>query len=122
MKKLLFVFLLSISSVIHAQSQEVWLHGLGTASCGKFIEHKNRNFKPQLDLYVQYTWGFLSAYNLRGSFGTKLTNVSPTITNFPDSETVILFITQDCEKNPLGPIVDSVLRLTKSLGGKVIIN
>ena len=111
MKKILFVLLLSISSVVHAQSQDVLINGLGTMSCGKFIEHKNRNYKPQLDMYVQWTWGFLAAYNLRGSFGSKHTNVSPTITNFPDSETVILFITQDCEKNPLSNVAAVVMKL-----------
>jgi hypothetical protein len=120
MKKLFLLIFILISS--NAQSQDLWLNGLGTTSCGKFIEHKNKNYKPQLDMYVQWTWGFLSAYNLRGSFGTKHTNVSPTITSFPDNETVILFITKECEKNPLSDVVNVVMRLGKSLGGKIDIN
>ena len=116
---LLFLFILISSNV---QSQPVVnMIGTGTMSCGKFIDYKNQGNKQQLDLFVQWTWGFLSSYNIRGNFGTNYSYASPVINNLPDSETVILFITKDCESHPLETVLMSVMRLGKSLGGKILV-
>lgn len=120
MKKLLTILLVLISSNLQSQPV-ISMIGTGTMSCGKFIEYKTMGNKPQLDLFVQWTWGFLSSYNIRGNFGTNYSNVSPVINNLPDSETVILFITKNCEKNPLDTVLISVMKLGKSLGGKIIV-
>jgi len=120
MKKLLLLIFILISSNVQSQDS-VMMVGTGTMSCGKFIDFKNKGNKTQLDLFVQWTWGFLSSYNIRGNFGTDYTVVSPIINNLPDSETVILFITKDCEKHPLDTVLMSVMRLGKSLGGKIVV-
>ena len=120
MKKILLLVFILISSNVQSQNT-ISMIGTGTMSCGKFIDYKNQGNKQQLDLFVQWTWGFLSSYNIRGNFGSHYSNVSPVIDNLPDSETVILFITKDCEKNPLDTVLGSVMRLGKSLGGKIVI-
>jgi hypothetical protein len=37
--------------------------GTGQFSCGKFIDYHKENNSAQLDMIVQWFWGFLTAYN-----------------------------------------------------------
>ena len=119
MKKLIIAALLIFSSASYAVDQHVMMIGTGTMSCGKFIDYKNQGNKAQMDLYVQWVWGFLSAYNSRGSFITnsKYVDQANFVSTIPDSPTVILFLTKNCEQHPLESLVPGVYRLVKSLGG-----
>ena len=128
-QKLIFAFLIFMgANNVSAQpivddvddGRLVHIIGVGQMSCGKFIDYKNKGNKVQLDLFVTWTWGFLSAYNFRGNFGSHYSNVSNLIDNLPDSETVILFLTKDCENHPLGNVLQGVMRLIKSLGGEIV--
>ena len=89
--------------------------GTGQISCGKFIEYRRADNKAQLDLIVQWVWGYLSAYNLR--WGWQTNNAGMDAVSPPDSATVLLFIEHYCEKYPLDEVVNGTLTLLKSLGG-----
>lgn len=40
--------------------------GTGQFSCGQYIEYEKQSNPAQIDLIVQWVWGFLVAYNYRG--------------------------------------------------------
>ena len=89
--------------------------GTGGLSCGQFVEAKDANHKEQLDLYVQWVWGFLSAYQTHGSFDTVWRRVEH-IKSLPDSPTVILFLDTYCHKYPTDDVKDATFGLLKELG------
>jgi hypothetical protein len=71
-----------------------------------------------LDVLVQWVWGFISAYNARGFFDVtvqrEVSQVSP-----PDESTVLLFMGQFCARAPTSYVVSGTLALIKDLGGAV---
>jgi len=91
--------------------------GTGQFSCGQFAEYHKQDDKVQMDLIVQWFWGFLTAYNYRGSFGTTLRPAS--LIPPPDSPTVVLFVGKYCERHPLQLIVNAGLAMIHELGGTV---
>jgi hypothetical protein len=90
--------------------------GTGELSCGKFIEYRTQpNNENQMNLFVQWVWGYLSAYNLRGGWETRTAgsdHVTP-----PDSPTVLLFLEHFCDEHPLDIVANGALTLLKKLGG-----
>ena len=95
------------------------LIGMGQFSCGQFIEYRKINNKEQMDLFIQWVWGFLTAYNTRGNFGTKWTRV-PHIENMPDGPTVLLFLETHCQKHPVDTVLDGTFSLIKELHAPVV--
>lgn len=93
--------------------------GTGQFSCGQFLEYRKANNPQQLDLVVQWVWGFLSAYNVRGNFSAEWRRVSH-IENLPDSPTVLLSIETYCRQSPVGTVMDSTFALIKELHGTVV--
>jgi hypothetical protein len=95
-----------------------YVAGTGGFSCGKFIEYRRMsNNETQMDMIVQWVWGYLAAYNQRGLFDAKghvLSQITP-----PDSPTVQLFLEHYCTQNPLSDVSAGAAALLKSLGGEV---
>lgn len=94
------------------------LIGTGQLSCGKFVEYRNQNNEGQLDIIVQWIWGFLSAYNYRGYFGTSYQGRLPQI-DLPDSPTVLLYLETHCRKHPTNSVLDATFGLVKELHGPI---
>jgi hypothetical protein len=80
--------------------------GTGGFSCGQYIEHKRKpHSQAQMDLVVQWVWGYLGAYNSRGFFDVKVGHAVSQI-ELPDSPTVLLFLERHCEQYPLSNVFD----------------
>ncbi len=95
------------------------LIGTGQFSCGQFLEYRKVNNKVQMDTIVQWVWGFLSAYNVRGNFGTKWTRL-PHIETLPDAPTVLLFLENHCRNHPVDTLMDGTFSLIKELHAPVV--
>ncbi len=115
----LLVFTMSAQAAqpMEAPQDTVTIIGTGQFSCGLFIEYRKLNNPQQLTLIVQWVWGFFSAYNLHGNFGTQWHYI-PKITP-PDSPTVLLYLETYCNKHPTNNIVQGTLALIQELGGSV---
>lgn len=96
--------------------------GTGTLSCGEFVKYKESGNSEQLALFVQWTWGFMSAYSIRDNFVAKWKGVSKLggLTEMPNDATVTLFIEKHCRERPLDKVMDAAVALTRALGGQII--
>ena len=95
------------------------LRGTGGLSCGKFIESRQQNNIGQQQLFVQWVWGFLSAYNMHGNFASKY-HRTPQLRDIPDEQTVLLYLDTHCNQYPLHNVLQGTLSLIKDLGSPVI--
>lgn len=87
-------------------SEEAYVMGAGNASCGKWIESRN---KPELhDLMGQWLAGFITGVNWYS--GKK--QVIP-----PDKESMVAFIDQYCRNNSLHSLVSAAAALVQESGG-----
>jgi hypothetical protein len=93
--------------------------GTGQFSCGKFVEYQEAKNSAQLDLIVQWTWGFLTAYNTRGNFGPTWKRVKH-VNNMPDSASVILYLDSYCRKYPMDSVLNGVFSIIKDIGGEIV--
>lgn len=92
--------------------------GTGQFSCGQFVEYEKVGPREQLDLVVQWVWGFIDAYNFRGNFGSEWHRVK--YIQPPDSPTVLLYLDMHCKKHPTDTLLRGTLALVRELGGSVV--
>lgn len=83
-----------------------FIKGAGPMTCGEFIESKGRIGADHF--YAQWTLGFLSYHNVRG------TNAQVEI---PDTSTILLHAEKYCRDNPLQKYHHSASSLLDELGG-----
>ena len=98
--------------------------GTGTLSCGVFMQYRAENNSAQMNLHVQWVWGYLSAYSFRPFFikGPKvMEKPRGEISTFPDSPTILLFLEKHCREYPLDSVQSGTNMLIKELGGDIII-
>ncbi len=117
----LLVVLFSASTKAADQSQGVGTIGTGTFSCEKFSKYDAApNSTRQMDLVVQWAWGFMSAYNTRAAFSAAYQDEdAPNPISPPDAVSTLQFIRKHCEKNPLSNVTNATLELIGTLGGIV---
>lgn len=124
-KKLgLILLVLSTASSICAYASEpnyVPVIGTGQFSCGKFIEYRDQGNSSQIELVVQWTWGFLTAYNFKSNFGPSIKK-SQFVVHPPDSPSVALYLETYCRKHPVNNVMDGVFNLINDTGGQVVWN
>ena len=74
MKKilLLIVFIFHLQSSFSQPNLSVINIGVGQMSCSKYVDYYNKNNENQLDLFVQWTWGFMVSYQLRSVLRKKI--------------------------------------------------
>jgi hypothetical protein len=115
----LLVVLCSEPTTATDKTQGVGTIGTGTFSCGKFSKYDGApNSSGQMDLVVQWAWGFISAYNTRAAFSaTYQDDEAPNPISPPDAASVLLFIRKHCEKNPQSNVTNATLELIGTLGG-----
>lgn len=93
--------------------------GMGKLSCGQFIEYEKQASPDDMDLIVEWVWGYLVAYNHRGFFNDKAGHAVNQLVP-PDSPTVLLFIDGYCKRQPLSSVLDATVALIHSLGGPIV--
>jgi hypothetical protein len=95
--------------------------GTGGFSCGLFSKYdREPNNSAQMTVIVQWAWGFMSAYNSRALFSsTYQPHPAPRQISLPDEPTVLLYIRQHCDRQPLSNVTNATLDLIRSLGGVV---
>ncbi len=103
------------------KTQSVGTIGTGTFSCEKFGKYDGAaNSSRQMDLVVQWAWGFISAYNTRAAFSpTFQDNDAPNPISPPDAASLLVFIRKHCEKNPLSNVTNATLEFISTSGGIV---
>jgi hypothetical protein len=113
--------LLPTSAIADDKTQTVATIGTGTFSCAKFIKYDTaRKNSDQMNLIVQWAWGFISAYNLRAAFSSTFQeNEAPNSVSPPDSASTLLFIRNFCQKNPQSNVASATLDLIGESGGVV---
>ena len=117
----LLVFFCSAPTKAADKTQGVGTIGTGTFSCEKFSRYDGApNSSAQMNLIVQWAWGFISAYNTRAAFSaTYQDDDAPNPISPPDANSVLLFIRKHCEKNPQSNVTNATLDLIGTLGGIV---
>jgi hypothetical protein len=95
--------------------------GTGTFSCAKFGKYDgSMNNAAQMNMVVQWVWGFMSAYNARAAFSpTYQDDDAPNPVAPPDAASTLQFIRTHCEKNPQSNVANAALGLITTLGGIV---
>jgi hypothetical protein len=113
--------LCSTSTRADDKTQSVSTIGTGTFSCAKFAQYDAApNNSGQMNLIVQWVWGFISAYNLRAAFAAKFEqNDAPNPAAPRDANATLLFIRGFCEKNPRSNVIGATLGLIGESGGVV---
>jgi hypothetical protein len=117
----LLVVLLSAPTEAADKTQSLGIIGTGTFSCEKFTKYDGaRNSSAQMDLVVQWAWGFITAYNFRAAFAaTYQDDDAPNPVTPPNAASLLQFIRQYCEKSPQSNVATATLDLIGTLGGVV---
>lgn len=77
--------------------------GAGLRSCGQYVEEsKNQNASA---VYISWTQGFLSAFNLALSHNGKA------FVELPDPQSIKLYLDNYCQANPLKRPIDGSIHL-----------
>lgn len=113
--------LCSASTKADDNKQSVATIGTGTFSCAKFTKYDTaRNNSDQMNLIVQWAWGFISAYNLRAAFSaTFQESEAPSPVSPQDATSTLLFIRGYCQNNPKSNVAGATLALISTSGGIV---
>jgi hypothetical protein len=103
------------------KTQGVATIGTGTFSCVKFNSYDAAsNNSAQMNLIVQWTWGFISAYNLRAAFSTTFQDSdAPSPVTPPNAASTLLFLRKFCQKYPQSNLTSATLELIGAAGGIV---
>ena len=122
MKKLItLTMLLIVCSVTYGQTKDglIIVTGGGTITCGNYMKYSDEKKPEQMDLIYQWVYGFMTGYQMRGSFGDKVVKSTQNNINPPDRPTIDLFIRKYCSDNPLSSVMNGTIELTNKLGGKI---
>ncbi len=98
----LLVGLFSVPTKAAGNTQGVGTIGTGTFSCEKFSRYDGApNSSGQMNLVVQWAWGFISAYNTRAAFSAAYQeNEAPNPISPPDANSILLFHPETLREEP----------------------
>ncbi len=122
MKKLLIlIFILCLSNLSYGQTKDgnITLTGGGTITCGNYMKYSDEKKSEQMEIIYQWVYGFLTGYQMRGSFGDKVMKSTQNNIIPPDKPTIDLFMRKYCSENPLSSVMNGSIELTNKLGGKI---
>lgn len=94
------------------QANDVPIIGGGTLSCGKWAAATNEINEPQQQVIVQWVAGFTGSYNWYRT-GSRQNEIDQ-----PDLETIKLWLTTYCNKNPTHSTLMASAALIQQLGGE----
>ena len=101
------VVLLMMSNAIAQRESEVG--GAGTVSCGVYLQDRRTDNRIDIQ-YVQWFWGYVSAYN----FFSQHAQISRTRIS---GETILAYLDKYCRDNPLQFVVEGGDAMIAELGG-----
>lgn len=108
MKTLAVVSLLIFGT--SAQAQGVTVQGVGTFSCGKYLEFRGTKNETQDAAFVSWIWGYLAGLNMEAQRATTQ--------NLPDAASTLAYVDKYCDEHPLNNVLQAAGGLFKELGGK----
>ncbi len=120
MKKIFSALVLSLFfNITYAQTSEgyISIRGSGQFKCGEYISWVETQNQAQLNLVNQWIWGFIAAYQFRGSFGNKFTPPKQGNIVSPEATTAQLFLKKYCNDNPLSDVTNGTIKMINDLGG-----
>ena len=89
------------------------------------MQFKSNNNSGQLDLIVQWVWGYMTAHSVKSSFVKDQKDwkrpLGGEISTIPDGPTILLFLEKHCREYPLDSVQSGTNMLIKELGGDIII-
>jgi len=122
MKKLIVLtMLLIVSSMTSGQTKDgnILVTGGGLITCGNYIKYSDEKNSVQMEVIYQWVYGFLTGYQMRGSFGDRIIKSTQNNIDPPDKPTIDLFMRKFCSENPLSSVMNGTIELTNKLGGKI---
>lgn len=84
------------------------IRGTGGLGCGAYLEHRTKKLEGQENLYVQWVWAYLSAYNHFSTYKQV---------DLPEAATILAYTDKYCRENPLGIVAGAATTLIGELGG-----
>ena len=93
-----------------ANAQGVAVQGIGTTSCGKYIERRATSNPAQDGATASWVWGYMAEFNMESKY--------PTTANLPDQPSTLAYIDKHCRENPLDNVLAATMALVKALGGR----
>jgi hypothetical protein len=109
MKRLMTVALL-VGVSMSTYAQGVRVQGLGTVSCGQYIELRAERSPSQDGAIVSWVWGYMAGFNMESKY--------PTTDSLPDQASTLAYIDKHCRENPLANVIAATGALIKALGGR----
>lgn len=103
---ILTMLILEANPIMAAQKNGRVLHGYIVESCGKWTSYE----EGQRNQYLLWLKGFFTGHN----WG----NQKNQIVDFPDDESLALYVDKYCRENPLGNLLTPTIQLTKELRSK----
>jgi hypothetical protein len=108
MKTLTTIFLLMLGPSVQAQG--VTVQGVGTFSCGKYLEFRAKRNESQDPAFVSWIWGYLAGLNMEAQRATT--------ENLPDGASTLAYVDKYCGEHPLNNVLQASGALFTELGGK----
>lgn len=105
-----FVAILTLFTAGAAFSQGVRVQGVGTFSCGKYIQLRAEQNNAQDSAFISWVWGYVSGFNMEAK--------APTSRETPDGPSTLAYIDKYCRENPLDNVLFATNALIRDLGGK----
>lgn len=99
------------SVAVAAQEELIYHHGLGAEGCGKHIAWRREGLAAYDRGIVQWTWGYISAFNNAAKKQTPNKTLAPT--------TVLAYLDKYCRDHPLELVTSGVQELIQDLGGRL---
>lgn len=108
MKNLIAILVLSTAGTAFAQG--VAVKGIGTFSCGKYLQLRAERSEAQNSVFVSWVWGYMAAFNMESR--------TPTKPDLPDEPSTLAYVDKYCRENPLETVLGATNTLIRDLGGK----
>jgi hypothetical protein len=93
-----------------SQAQGVRVQGVGTFSCGQYLELRGAGSAAQNSVVASWVWGYMAGFNMEVR--------QPTTRDSPDEPSTLAFIDKYCRDNPLDSVLIATNTLIQQLGGR----
>lgn len=103
------VTLLVLCSATASHAQGVRVQGIGTFSCGQYLELRAKSSAAQNAAFASWVWGYMAGFNMEAR--------QPTTRDTPDEPSTLAFIDKHCRDNPLDNVLIATNALIQQLGG-----